>query len=655
MSHNRLAMMRFAACGLALLLAQPLAVGQERTPTVDVILRGGTVIDGTGAPPFVADVAISGTHIARVGDLSRTTGRVELDVTGLYVTPGFINLHSHASIGALGTAVNMLTQGVTTELLNADGGGPVDIAQQMTAASTSGLALNVGAYIGFNRAWSTIVGDADRRPTVEDIVRMREIVTSNLAHGAWGVSAGLDYKPAYFATTNEVIEVVRAAAPWRTNFTNHDRVTPESRYSSRAGMTETITIGERAGLVPVITHMKVQGREQGSAAEILEQMRQATARGTYTAADAYPYLAGQTQLAALLIPGWAQDGGRQAMLARFKDPEARARIIAEAEEALTARFGGPEGVYLPGPKLELVNVMKEMNVGAGEAIVRILETGSPGAILRFGAERDLVKILQHPTTSIACDCGASGEGRGTHPRNQGTYPRVLGRYVRETGALTWADAVRKMTLLPATMIGMVDRGALAPGMAADITVFDPAAVIDRATYEEPALPSEGVRHVLVNGGFALRDGTPTGERHGRALLRKRDMPSRPMMGGTLRLAARGRAVSGDPAGEPLELTIDVNQRASDKSAVGLLRARLPGGISVDADELGILQVMDRWASITAIARVRPSGDRRAILVVIDAADPDRRDGRTSVRIAVDGLGEAAGTIPREDVRISIRP
>jgi N-acyl-D-aspartate/D-glutamate deacylase len=655
MSTNRIAMIRFTTCALALMLAQPFVIGQERTQTFDVILRGGTVIDGTGAPPFVADVAVSGAYIARVGDLARATGRVELDVTGLYVTPGFINLHSHASMAALGTAVNMLTQGVTTELMNADGGGPVDIAQQMTAASSSGLALNVGAYIGFNRAWATVVGDADRRPTVEDIVRMREIVTSNLAHGAWGVSAGLDYKPAYFATTNEVIEVVRAAAPWRTNFTNHDRVTPESRYSSRAGMMETITIGERAGLVPVITHMKVQGREQGTAAEILEQMRQATARGTYTAADAYPYLAGQTQLAALLIPGWAQDGGRQAMLARFKDPDARARIVAEAEEALTARFGGAEGVYLPAAKLELVAVMREMNVGTGEAIVRILETGSPGAILRFGAERDLVKILQHPTTSIACDCGASGEGRGTHPRNQGTYPRVLGRYVRETGALTWADAIRKMTLLPATMIGMVDRGAIAPGMAADITVFDPATVIDRATYEEPALPSEGVRHVLVNGGFALRDGTATGERHGRALLRKRDMPSRPMPAAASSLIVRGRASSDDPAGDPLELTIDLDQRAADRSASGLLRARLPGGISIDADELGVLQAMGRWASITAMARVRPSGERRAVLAIVDAADPERRDERASVRIVVDGLLEAAGTIPRADVRISLAP
>jgi N-acyl-D-aspartate/D-glutamate deacylase len=649
-----------------LLLAQPLASGQGRAQTFDVILRGGTILDGTGAPPVVADVAIAGGHIARVGDLGRATAAVDLDVSGLYVAPGFINLHSHASTGALGTAVNMLTQGVTTELLNPDGGGPEDVAQQLATASGSGLAVNIGAYVGFNRAWAAVVGNVDRRPTVEQIVRMRDILTSNLEHGAWGVSAGLDYKPAYFATTAEVVEVVRAAAPWRTHFTNHDRVTPESGYSSRAGMVETIAIGERAGLVPVITHMKVQGREQGTAADILEQMQQATARGVYTAADAYPYLAGQTQLAALLIPGWAQEGGRAAMLERFKDPEQRTRIVAEAEEALSARFGGPEGVYLPAARRELTDVMREMNAGAGETIVRILETGSPGAILRFGAERDLVKILQHPSTAIACDCGASAGGRGSHPRNQGTYPRVLGRYVRDTGALTWSDAIRKMTLLPAATIGMVDRGAIAPGMAADITVFDPRTVIDRATYEEPALPSEGIRHVLVNGGFALRDGVPTGDRHGRTLLRKRDMPSRPASADTRSLTVRGSAglriggsildsggasASGDAGGESFSVTIDLDQRASAGAATGTLRARLPGGLSIEADELGILQTMDRWASVTAIARLRPSGERRAMLAIVDAGDPERRDDRASLRIVVDGLVEAAGTIPRADVRI----
>ena len=194
------------------------------------------------------------------------------------------------------------------------------------------------------------MGAADRRATPEDVERMRTLVLTGLDCGAWGVSAGLDYKPAYYAQTEEVIRVVEAAAPWRTNFTNHDRLTPESGFSSRAGVAETIAIGEKAGVMPVVTHMKAQGLEQGTAATLLAMMQDATKRGRYTAADAYPYLAGQTSLGALLVPAWAQDGGRDEMLKRFKDPPQRARIALEIETAMQARFGGPEGVFLPAAR-----------------------------------------------------------------------------------------------------------------------------------------------------------------------------------------------------------------------------------------------------------------------------------------------------------------
>ena len=218
--------------------------------------------------------------------------------------------------------------------------------------------------------------------------------------------------------------------------------------------------------------------------------------------------------------------------------------------------------------------------------------------------------------------------------------------------MTWTDAIRKMTLLPATTIGMVDRGAIAPGMAADLTVFDPGTVIDRATYEEPALPSEGVRHVLVNGGFALRDGVPTGERYGRSLLRKRDMPSRAMSNGTRSVTVRGQVAAADVESASFDVTIDLDQRATDRFASGTLRARLPGGISLDTDQLGVLQTTDQWASITAIARVRPSGGHHAALVVIDRADPSRTDERAVVRIVIHGVIEATGTLPRPEVRIT---
>src|SRR5436190_330223 len=369
------------------LLAGVVVHGQ--TAPFDAIIRNGTVIDGSGNPRFEADIAIRNGIIVAIGALPAATGGEEINARGMFVAPGFINIHSHASADALPTAVNMLTQGVTTEIFNADGAGPLDVAAQMKTLAGAGLAENIGGYIGFNSIWQTVVGNTDRRPTPDEIERMRGMISSGLDQGAWGVSAGLDYKPGYFARTEEVIKVVDAAKSARTNFTNHDRITPESNYSSKVGIDETVAIGEKAGLVPVVTHMKAQGREQGTAGQLLASMAQATKRGHYTAADAYPYLAGQSGLGALIIPGWAQEGGRPEMLKRFADPATRARIVTEAEEAMAARFGGPQGVYLPRTQQELTDVMKEMHAGGGETIVRILEqSGDPGAILRFGAEDD---------------------------------------------------------------------------------------------------------------------------------------------------------------------------------------------------------------------------------------------------------------------------
>ncbi len=646
-----------ASVGLSALLAAAHAQTDGSTGSADtiydVVLRRGTIVDGTGARRYVGDLAIAGGRIVRIGDLSAARGAVELDVRGLLVAPGFVNIHSHAVPAALPTAENMLTQGVTTEILNPDGGGPTEVARQLSELAAAGLAVNVGASIGFNSVWTSIVGPADRRPTPPEIDRMRALVLENLERGAWGVSAGLDYKPAYYATAEEVIAIVRPAARWRTSFANHDRLTPETRYSSRAGVAETIRIGETAGLMPLVTHMKAQGREQGSGPALLAMMRQATARGHYTAADVYPYLAGQTSLAALIVPGWAQDGGREAMLARFRDPAQRARIVAEADEALAARFGGASGVMLPATQRQLVDVMRELQAASGgEAVVRILETESPSAILRFGAERDLVAFLQHPTTSVACDCGATTSDRG-HPRAFGTFPRVLGRYVRERRLLTWEEAVRKMSGLPASTIGMVDRGFLAVGMAADVVVLDTATVLDHATYEQPTLRSTGIRHVLVNGRVALRDGATTGERAGRTLLRTAHMPSRPLhTPAARRVDARGTL--GGPAAAVIALS--VGQGAAARRATGTFRLRDPRtGTVVEARELGLLQTTAWWASFTGTARVQEPGgaaSTRALTVTVEQADPFVDGQPPTVTVDVAGRERVAGPLPRGAVRVS---
>ena len=626
------------------------ADASARQARYDVILRGGTVLDGSGGPRFVADVAVIDGFIARMGDLAGSEAEADVDVRGLFVTPGFVNLHSHARGSGLQLAVNMLTQGVTTEILNPDGGGPLDIAAQLSGLRESGLALNVGANTGFNRIWTEVVGRADRRATPVEIERMRDLVIEGLTMGAWGVSAGLDYKPAYFATTDEVVEVVSAAGAWRTNFTNHDRLTPESNFSSRVGVAETLEIGRRAGLVPIVTHMKAQGHEQGTAGDLIDLIAGSAEPGSVAAADAYPYLAGQSGLGALLIPGWAQEGGREAMLQRFADAVSRTRIVEEVEAAMNARFGGPEGVFVTGLDVELTALMRDMGgLSPGEAVIRTLAEANQGAILRFGSEADLVAILQGPTTSVACDCGAT-DGRASHPRYFGTYPRVLGRYVREQGHLTWEDAIRKMTGLPATTIGMVDRGFLAPGMAADLTVFDPETVIDHATFENPTAPSTGIRHVLVNGRFALRDGSPTGETAGRALVRTGRLPSRAMshdVARSVRAEGQLQVVGGSPSG--VSVSIEVEQAAGERAARGRVRLTdTASGLSIDAGDMGVLQVTEGWASLSAVATVE--GEVRQLLVIFEEADPSADEGAT-VSLQLGDDYRVSGVIPT--VRVTV--
>jgi len=488
--------------------------------TYDLMLRGGTIVDGSDSPSFIGDVAIIGDRIAAVGDLNGTSATVELDVSGLVVAPGFINIHSHAQADGLPTAVNMLSQGVTSEIINADGAGPVDLPVQLNSLEGGGLAVNVGAMIGFNSVWREVVGLDEVRPSSNQIQAMQTLVQHGLESGAWGVSAGLDYIPGYYATTDEVVQILSPFAQWNAVFANHDRVTPKSNFSSIAGMSETLAIGEATGLIPLVTHMKVQGWEQGRASTILGLMSETPTSFTGGAvADVYPYLAGQTGLQSLIIPSWAQAGGRDTMLARFRDPELRAQIITEAEQAMRLRFGGYQGVYLLQSQRELTVAMEELGLDSpGEAVIQLLEETGQGIIARFGLEEDLIEIMQHPTASIACDCGASTSER-THPRYWGSYPKVLGEYVREKQQLSLENAIYKMSGLPAKTIGMSDRGVIRPGMLADIAVFDPETVIDHATYDNPTLMSDGIIHTLVNGQIAWSNGEATTIQAGRILRR----------------------------------------------------------------------------------------------------------------------------------------
>jgi N-acyl-D-amino-acid deacylase len=621
--------------GIAALAFAQAAFAQD----YDTIIRGGTIVDGSGLPPYQGDVAIQGSRIVAVGNLGKARATTMIDARGMMVAPGFINIHSHAQPAAVATAVNMLTQGVTTEITNADGQGTTDIPKQLTGFTTNGLAENIGLYIGFNATWEDVVGEDDRRATPAEVARMRGILDGNLAHGAWGVASGLDYKPGYFADIDQVIDIVSAARGWRTNFPNHDRIRPEQDYSSFKGMAETVAIGELTGVAPVITHMKTQGAEQGNAPAVLAMLDRATANGTYAAADVYPYLAGLSGLS-LNVPGWAIAGGREAMLRRFADPETRAKIVEEVERAMHQRWNGPEGVYLFETDQELTDIVKAMNVRPGEAVVRLLEEKERRVILRYGKEEDVIAFLKYPASAMACDCGASLSDKG-HPRSWGSFPRVLGRYVRETGALTWQDAIRKMTALPAATIGMNDRGYLAPGMSADVTVFDPKTVIDHATYKEPTKPSEGIRDVFVNGRLALRDGKSTGAKGGSVVLRTRHMPTRPMTSAT---AVRRMAGSGTVTDGTLRFAIRVAavQRPAQRFATGTVQLvdRASGTIWT-AERLGTIQTAKGWSSMTVVLRDKARNLRFAT-ITFDAADATATPVAPVVALSLDGAPEITG-------------
>jgi len=599
----------------ALLLIVVFAAGQSaRKPAFDTMLRHGTILDGTGLKSYKADLGIRNGYIAEIGDLSGRVATLDLDVTGLYVAPGFISIHSHAQNSALPTAVNMLTQGVTTEIVNADGGGSTDITKQLATSGSAGFGVNVGADIGFNSVWAEVVGMTDRRPTPEEFTKMRALVEHNLQEGAWGVTSGLDYLPGNFAHTDEIIKVTSVAAPWRTHYPSHERITRESGFSSKAGEGETIKVGVESGMVPVLTHMKVWGPEQGSAADIIAMEYQAIAAGHYTAADVYPYLSGQTGLGAMTIPGWAMAGGYQEELKRFQDPALRAKIAENIEAVIDGRFSGPGGVYLPETKQQLTEIMRERHIPAGEAVIQVLEKGNTSAIIKIAREDDLVKIMKDPLTAISCDCGSTLTG--SHPRYYGSWPRVLGHYVRETHTLTWEDAIRKMSGLPANTIGMVDRGFLVPGLRADVTVFNPETVTDHSTYENPQLLSEGIAYVFVNGKLEIRDGKRTAEMGGSPILRSANMPSRPMS------INQTRHVSWTGTAQGLHIAFDISQAAGADKATGSFRLTdLKTGTTIQTSGIGLLQTTASWATFAGRASTSRGGADKSIIVIADLADP----------------------------------
>jgi N-acyl-D-amino-acid deacylase len=517
-----------------------------QTPTVpaayDIVIRNGRVVDGSGNPWIRADVAVRSGRIVRVGRVEGA-GRREIDATGLYVAPGFIDMMDQSG-GVLprnGLAENKLRMGVTTAI-GGEGGTPVPvdrIESYFTALEEQGISINFGTYFSETQARTAVLGNAARAPDEAELERMREIMRSAMRQGAMGMTSALIYPPSSFATTDELVAVGEAAAEYGGIYASHIR--DEGAGLVRA-VREAIEVGERSGMPVEIFHYKAAfepgwGRLIREAAEEIEAAR---SRGVDVAADVYPYTAGGTGLEAT-IPSWVFDGGMDSVRARIAQPEVRARLKREVETGyegwwnIVEAAGGWDGVVLVNARnaenarfegMSIADIARVQGKEPPDAAWDIVAEGSGRvmAIYHMMNEEDVQWALQRPWTSIGSDAGAAVDpgvvdGLGLpHPRSYGTFPRVLARYVRDTGALSLEEAVRKMTSWPATRMRLERRGVLRAGAWADITVFDLDRMDDRATYEEPSLFPEGIEYVLVNGVVVIDDGgMHTGARPGHVL------------------------------------------------------------------------------------------------------------------------------------------
>jgi N-acyl-D-amino-acid deacylase len=506
--------------------------GAQAPAAYDLLITHARIVDGTGNPWYRGDVAVRGDTIAAVGPRLEGTAARVIDAAGQVVAPGFIDLHTHARRGLfeVPTADNYVRQGVTTIMEGPDGGSPIPLRPFLEKVAATRITPNFGTFIGQGSVRSAVMGEVDRRATPEEIERMKAIVRQGMRDGAFGLSSGLFYVPGNFTPTEEVIELARVAGELGGIYISHMRDEASRVVES---VRETIRIGEEGRLPTQVTHHKIIGTANwGKSVETLRLVDEARARGVDATIDQYPYTASATSIQAALLPQWAQEGGREAVLARLKEPATRAKIKAESVSLLKHERGGgdPRNVVisscawdpaLAGKTLADVTASRGMPVtleNAAEAVLWIVEQGGCGGIFHAIGEEDLVRILKHPATMIASDGEIPVFGRAhPHPRSYGTFARVLGVYVREKKVLTLEEAVRKMASAPAQRIGLVDRGVLRPGMKADLVVFDPATVRDTATFERPHQYAEGVSVVLVNGQVVYEQGRMTGARPGRVL------------------------------------------------------------------------------------------------------------------------------------------
>jgi len=530
-------------------------------PHYDFVISGAHIVDGTGAPWFAADIGIVGDRIVAIGDLSKEPTSKRVNASGLIVSPGFIDLQGQSEFNILvdNRAASKITQGVTTEITGEGSSiAPVNdrlrkdmedsarkygvtldwssLADYFRHFERTKSAINLGTFVGAGGIRDYVMGSDNRPATPAELDQMRQLVAQAMQQGAFGLSSALQYVPGTFASTDELVELARVARQYGGVYFTHQRSESDQVFSS---LDEVFTIAQRAQIASTIWHLKAAYSENfGKMPELLRRIEDARARGIDVAATVYPYNRASNSLTAC-FPPWVNEGGTDKMIARLKDPALRERAKKEMDEPNATwenqwrGSGGPTGILLIqvlNPELNkyegmtLEEIGRQMNTDPKDAAmeIAIADRGNSGVVISIMDEADVRAAVSNPMVSFGSDSGAQAEDgplskSKAHPRAFGTFPVIFNEYVRERHTMRLEEAVRKMTSLAASRVGLLDRGILRPGMIADITVFDPRKIKDAATYNDPLQYSTGVRYVFVNGRPVVWEGAITEERPGRAL------------------------------------------------------------------------------------------------------------------------------------------
>ncbi len=552
-------LLRWALCVGFILLMLPVVAAAQR-PEYDFIISGAHIVDGTGAPWVAGDIAIAGDRIVAIGDLSKASARKRLDAKGLVVSPGFIDVQGQSEFNLLvdNRVASKITQGVTTEITG-EGSSIAPINERMKKEgeevakkygvtqdwSTLGeyfkhfertkSAINLGTFVGAGGVRNYVIGTVNRPASAAELEQMRQLVAQAMQDGALGISTALEYVPDTFASTDEIVELARVARQYGGVYFTHQRSETDAIFSS---LDEVFAISRRANISATIWHLKTAYKENfGKMPEVLRRIHEARAQGIDVAASVYPYTRASNGLTSS-FPPWVSEGGIEQMIARFKDPVQRERIKKEMDQPSTTwenewlgTGGDGSGIMLVGllnPELAkyegmtLQEIGRQWNKDPKDVAMEIViaDHGHTAQVISIMDEGDVRTAVSNPIVTYGSDSEAQAEDgplskTKAHPRAFGTFPRVLGVYAREQHTMSLEEAVRKMTSLAASRVGLMDRGILRPGAFADIAVFDAGKIHDVATFSEPMHYSVGVRYVFVNGRPVVWDGAITDERPGR--------------------------------------------------------------------------------------------------------------------------------------------